>query len=335
MNSIGRIFRISVFGESHGHKVGVVVDAPIAGMKLTESDFESDLSRRRAGGKGTTPRVEEDKPFLASGTFNDRATGAPITILFDNNNIKSGDYTNLVKHPRPGHSDFVATHKYSGFNDYRGGGHFSARVTLGIVAAGVIAKKLLGSNGISISSKVVAIGGESDKSKFEDIVTAALKAHDSVGGVIQCEVEGLPIGLGEPFFDSVESLISHAIFAIPAVRGIEFGEGFAASSTRGSHHNDPILSTDGATQTNNAGGINGGISNGNKIVFKVAFKPTSSINHPQMTLNTTTNSVEELIIKGRHDACVALRAPVMVEAMAAITLADLLLISQSTFKGAL
>ena len=333
MNSIGRIFRVSIFGESHGHKVGAVIDAPLAGVELADADFENDLSRRRAGGKGTTPRVEEDKPFLASGTFNGKATGAPITVLFDNNNTKSGDYSNLVTHPRPGHSDFVATHKYLGCNDYRGGGHFSARVTLGIVAAGVIAKKLLSNHGISICSSVVAIGGESDKSKFEDVVLAALKAHDSVGGVVDCRVSGLPIGLGEPFFDSVESLISHAIFSIPAVRGIEFGEGFAAAATRGSHHNDSIISAAGVTETNNAGGVNGGITNGNDLLFKVAFKPTSSINHPQMTLNTTTNSVEELVVRGRHDACVALRAPVIVEAMAAITVADLFLISRSNLSA--
>ncbi len=329
MNTIGRIFRVTIFGESHGERVGAVIDAPIAGLELTEADFDTDLSRRRAGQKGSTPRVEADTPFLASGTFNSKATGAPITVLFENNNTKSGDYSHLTIHPRPGHSDFVAQHKYNGCNDYRGGGHFSARVTLGVVAAGVIAKKYLAEHGITISSELHSVGGVEEKEQFEDIITTAQKAHDSVGAVVRCSATGLPIGLGEPFFDSVESLISHAVFSIPAVRGIEFGEGFAASTKRGSQHNDMIESLDGTTATNNAGGVNGGITNGNELVFKVAFKPTSSINHPQMTLNTSTGEIEELVVKGRHDACVGVRAPVIVEAMTAITIADLHMVSKS------
>lgn len=326
MNSIGRVFRVSVFGESHGEKVGVTIDAPIAGLEICVDDFNADLSRRKSGAKGTTPRKESDVPFLASGIFNGRATGAPITILFDNENTLSGDYRNLVTHPRPGHSDFVASQKYGGFNDYRGGGHFSARVTLGIVAAGVVAKKLLLQRGITIGSSILEIGGESDHSKFEELIVKTLKAQDSIGGVVECRVDGMIVGLGEPFFDSVESSISHAIFSIPAVRGIEFGDGFAASRKCGSEHNDMIVDMSGKTATNHSGGVNGGITNGNQILFRTAFKPTSSISRKQQTLNTESGTVEELIVKGRHDACVALRAPVIVEAMCAIVIADLLLL---------
>lgn len=326
MNSIGRIFRVSVFGESHGDKVGVTIDAPIAGLEVEIDDFNVDLSRRKSGAKGTTPRKESDIPTLASGVFNGRATGAPITILFDNENTLSGDYKNLVAQPRPGHSDFVALKKYEGHNDYRGGGHFSARVTLGIVAAGVVAKKILLKKGITIAANVAEIGGESDRSKFDELIHQTMKAQDSIGGVVECRVDGVQIGLGEPFFDSVESLISHAIFSIPAVRGIEFGEGFASASRLGSEHNDVIVDMSGKTATNHSGGVNGGITNGNQIFFKTAFKPTSSISKKQQTLNIESGMIEELIIKGRHDACVALRAPVIVEAMCAIVMADLLFI---------
>ncbi|MEG1634255.1 MAG: chorismate synthase [Rikenellaceae bacterium] len=328
MNSIGRVFRVSVFGESHGEKVGVTIDAPIAGLDIDTSDFNADLARRKSGAKGTTPRKESDIPFIASGVFSGHATGAPITILFDNENTLSGDYRNLVTHPRPGHSDFVASQKYKGYNDYRGGGHFSARVTLGIVAAGVVAKKILSKHGIKVSASIAEIAGESDSSKFETIIASAIKKQDSVGGVVECVVDGVKVGLGEPFFDSVESLISHAIFSIPAVRGIEFGDGFASSRSTGSSHNDMIMDMSGKTSTNHSGGVNGGITNGNQIVFRTAFKPTSSISSKQQTLNIESGIVEELIVKGRHDACVALRAPVIVEAMASIIIADLILLQK-------
>src|SRR6186713_1738955 len=229
MNSFGRIFRVNVFGESHGASVGVNIDGIPAGIPLTQEDFMPDLDRRKAGAKGTTPRKEDDLPHIKSGVFNDHTTGAPITILFENNNTRSTDYEKLREFPRPGHADFVATEKFGGFEDYRGGGHFSGRLTLNLVAAGVIAKKILGT-GISVNARLLEVGGLPDA---EEGLEAAIKAKDSVGGIVECVVEGLPIGLGEPFFDSIESTIAHAVFAIPAIKGIEFGSGFAAAKMKG------------------------------------------------------------------------------------------------------
>lgn len=321
MNSFGRIFRVQIFGESHGPSVGVVIDGCPAGLPLSPEDFTPDMERRKAGAKGTTPRKEDDIPIFKSGLFNGYATGAPITILFDNNNTRSGDYEKQRDIPRPGHADFVAHHKYGGFEDYRGGGHFSARLTTGIVAAGVIAKKILA--GITIEARLTEVAGEPDPEKG---LQKAIDAKDTVGGVIECRATGLPIGLGEPFWDSAESLLAHAAFAIPAVRGIEFGTGFAAARMFGSEHNDAILSADGHTRTNHAGGIVGGITNGNELVYRIAIKPTSSTPKEQQTLNWETNQVESFSVKGRHDLCVALRAPVILEAMTAIVLADLLML---------
>jgi len=323
MNTFGRIFRVSIFGESHGAQVGVVVDGCPAGIKLSNADFEADIARRKSGAKGTTPRTEADEPNIVSGVFNGCTTGTPITILFLNSNTHSSDYSNLVAQPRPGHADFTGRTKYNGFNDYRGGGHFSARITVGIVAAGVIAKKILA--GISIKSTIREVGGQTD---IESAVAKAMEQHDSVGGIVDCRVTGLPVGLGEPFWDSVESLISHAVFAIPAVKGIEFGCGFEAAQMLGSEHNDAIIDAKGTTATNNAGGINGGITNGNELYFSIAVKPTSSISKSQQTFNFETGKIEELLVKGRHDACVALRVPPILEAMTAIVLADLMLVKQ-------
>ncbi len=318
MNTFGTIFRVSIFGESHGAQVGVVIDGCPAGIALTDSDFTADLQRRKSGGKGTTTRIEADEPEIVSGVFNGHTTGTPITILFKNSNTHSSDYSNLVAQPRPGHADFTGRCKYNGFNDYRGGGHFSARNTVAIVAAGVVAKKVL--DGVSIKSTIVEVGGQAD---IEATVAKAMAQNDSVGGLVDCRVTGLPVGWGEPFWDSVESLISHAVFAIPAVKGIEFGSGFAAAQMFGSQHNDAIIDERGTTATNNAGGINGGITNGNELYFRLAVKPTASIAREQMTYNFETHKVEPLIVKGRHDACIALRVPPIVEAMTAIVLADL------------
>ncbi len=324
MNTFGRLFRIHVFGESHGSLVGVCLDGVPAGLHLLEKDFEADLSRRKPGKVGTTPRQESDKPSLASGVFNGRTTGAPITILFGNENTISSDYANLVSSPRPGHSDFVAREKFKGFNDYRGGGHFSGRLTLALVAAGVVAKKIL--NDVIISADLISAGGSIN---IDEAVNCAVKSGDSIGGIVECRVENLPVGLGEPFFDSVESVISHLAFATPAIKGIEFGSGFAAATMRGSQHNDPIIDATGKTKTNNSGGLNGGITNGNELVFRVAVKPASSISHKQETFNCQTQKVEALEIKGRHDACIARRVPVVLEAITAISLADLLLIDRA------
>jgi len=484
MNSFGRIFRISIFGESHGESVGIVVDGCSAGMPLTVEDFLPDLERRKGGTqKGTTPRQEEDLPIFKSGLFNNKTTGAPITILFENKNIRSGDYEKQRDVPRPGHADFVAHKKFAGFEDYRGSGHFSGRLTVALVAAGVIAKKMLGyaktspqtplqrrgasedselpgyitntpdqwksvtefakenrkqpteseeklweqlrnrkihgckfrrqhpiegyiadfvclekkvvvevdggyhdaeqqtkidefrtltlqkngyrlirfSNeevlnkidwvldevkkiliaesispsplerepegevGIAITSSILEIGGEKDLDKG---LQRAIDAKDSIGGLIECRVTGLPIGLGEPFFDSAESLLSHIVFAIPAVRGIEFGTGFAAAKMFGSEHNDAIEDMEGKTRTNHAGGIVGGLTNGNELVFRIAIKPTSSTPKEQVTLNWETGKVEAASVKGRHDLCIALRVPVILEAVTAIVLADLMMLEQ-------
>ena len=255
--------------------------------------------------------------------FNGKTTGAPLTILFENNNTRSGDYTKQRDVPRPGHADFVAHKKFAGNEDYRGGGHFSGRLTVAIVAAGVIAKKLL--NEIKVIATITEIGGEKD---IEAGLQKAIDAKDSVGGIVECKVSGLPIGLGEPFFDSVESLMSHAVFAIPAIRGIEFGTGFLAAKMFGVEHNDTIVDATGKTKTNHAGGVVGGITNGNDLVFRIAIKPTSSTPKEQETFNWETNKIESFSIKGRHDLCIALRVPVVLEAVTAIVLADLLLLEQ-------
>ncbi len=323
MNSFGRIFRIHIFGESHGPAVGVTIDGCPAGIPLSTEDFEKDIERRKAGAAGTTPRKEDDAPEILSGVFNNMTTGAPITIIFRNNNTRSSDYEALRDTPRPGHADFVLHKKFDGFNDYRGGGHSSGRLTVCLVAAGVVAKKVL--NGITINTTLIEAGGNSD---IDAAIQKAVEEQDSIGGIVSCTVKGLPIGLGEPFFDSAESLISHIIFSIPAIKGIEFGSGFSATKMKGSEHNDAIIDANGTTDTNHAGGINGGITNGNELRFHIAVKPTSSTPKEQQTWNNKTQQVEAFTVKGRHDLCIALRVPVVAEAAAAIALADLLLLNK-------
>jgi chorismate synthase len=324
LNSFGKLFRVSIFGESHGESVGIVVDGCPAGLALTVDDLLPDLERRKGGKqKGTTPRQEADYPFFKSGLFNDKTTGFPIAIFFENNNTRSEDYNKQRSIPRPGHADWVAHQKFGGNEDYRGGGHFSARLTTGLVAAGAIAKKLMA--GVIINAEVIEIGGEKD---LEKGLQNAIDAKDSVGGLLECRVTGLPVGLGEPYFDSVESLLAQMMFTIPAVRGVEFGTGFAAAKMFGSEHNDAIETMAGKTVTNHAGGVVGGITNGNELVFRIAIKPTSSTPKEQTSLNWDTEQMEKFSIKGRHDLCVALRAPVIVEAATAIVLADLMLQEQ-------
>jgi chorismate synthase len=325
MNSFGKLFRISIFGESHGESVGIVVDGCPAGVPLKHSDFNADFSRRKSGAKGTTPRREADIPRIMSGVFNAYTTGAPVMIMFENSNTRSRDYSKLKEIPRPGHADFTAQHKFGGYQDYRGGGHFSGRLTLGLVAAGVIAKKII--NPIKVTGTLLEVGGSAD---IESAVDRAMEQKDSIGGIVQCTINQVPLSLGEPFFDSVEAVMSHVIFSIPAIKGIEFGSGFQAAKMTGSEHNDNILNKDGTTETNYAGGINGGITSGNEIVFRVAVKPTSSTHQTQRTINLTTGKLEDLSIEGRHDTCIALRVPVVVEAAAAIVMADFLLQSQQT-----
>ena len=321
MNSFGRLFRIQVFGESHGSGVGLNIDGVPPGIPISEEDFFTDLRRRQPGAKGTTPRLEKDLPEIRNGVFNGFTTGAPISIWFKNENTRSKDYDFVKNTPRPGHSDWVADQKFRGFNDFRGGGHFSGRLTLNLVTAGVIAKKII--DGIKIKAELIEAGGSKD---IESAIDKALEEGDSIGGIIECKAENVPVGLGEPFFDAIESYISHLVFAIPATKGVEFGSGFDAAKMSGSEHNDPLIDESGRTKSNNAGGINGGISNGNPIIFRVAIKPTSSIAKSQLTFNKEKGEVDELTVKGRHDACIALRAIVVVESICAIALADLHLI---------
>lgn len=319
MNTFGRFFRVSISGESHGESVGVLIDGCPPGISLSESEFDRDLERRRSGAAGTTPRREPDVPSIKSGVMNGKTTGAPILIFFENRQADSNVYEQIRYTPRPGHADFTAWKKYRGYNDYRGGGHFSGRLTVGLVAAGVIAKKLTGS--IAYEAKLIEAGASREIGRA---VEAAMRDKDSIGGIVECRIRDVPAGLGEPFFDSVESLIGHVVFSIPAVKGIEFGAGFAGSKMRGSEHNDEILDRSGKTKTNNAGGINGGITNGNDIIFRVAVKPTSSIGVPQSTIDLRNGETVQLMVTGRHDACIALRMPVIIEAAAAIVFADLM-----------
>ncbi len=322
MNSFGRLFRISIWGESHGPAVGIVIDGCPAGVPLREEDFLADLSRRRPGEVGTTRRHEADVPQLLSGLFNGHTTGAPICLSFANEDVQSAPYETIRHTPRPGHADFTARQKFGGFHDYRGGGHFSGRLTAGLVAAGVIAKKLLPD--VQIEADVISIGG---KGEGEAELRAALADRDSIGGIVECRAMNVPLGLGEPFFDSVEALIAHLAFSIPGVRGIEFGSGFACADMRGSECNDNLQDVNGRTATNHAGGVNGGITNGNDLVFRVAVKPPSSIALPQQTIDLKTGETRSIVLEGRHDACIALRVPPILEAICAVALADLTMIA--------
>ena len=329
MNTFGRKFRVSIFGESHGELIGVVLDGVPAGLELSEQDFEADILRRKSGAKGTTPRIEADQPMIVSGLFEGHTTGAPLTIVFKNTNTHSSDYSLFAAMPRPGHADLTAALKWDDCQDPRGGGHFSGRLTLPVVAAGVVAKKMLADATIldetpcnEVNANMIELGGLSDPQAWPGAIDAAVKEGDSLGAIVECTVPNIDPGYGEPFWDSVESQIAHAIFAIPGVRAIEFGDGFAAAAMKGSEHNDPI-GADCRPSKNGAGGVNGGITNGAPIVFRVAFKPTASIRKAQQTYNFAKDEMDTLEVPGRHDVCFALRAPVVVEAMTAIVLADL------------
>ena len=338
MNTFGRKYRVSIFGESHGELIGVTLDGVPAGLELSELDFEADILRRKSGAKGTTPRIEADQPMIVSGVFEGHTTGAPLTIVFKNTNTHSSDYSLFAAMPRPGHADLTAAMKWDDCQDPRGGGHFSGRLTLPIVAAGVVAKKMLSDMTMldetpcnAVQARIVELGGIAlgDASASLDMPDAwkeaidnAIKEGDSLGAVVECTVPDIDPGYGEPFWDSVESCLAHAIFAIPGVRGLEFGDGFAAAAMKGSEHNDPI-GEDGRPVKNGSGGVNGGITNGAPITFRVAFKPTASIRKAQQTYNFATGQMDTLEVPGRHDVCFALRAPVVVEAMTAIVLADL------------
>ncbi|HKM11921.1 MAG TPA: chorismate synthase [Bacteroidales bacterium] len=334
MNSFGENFRITIFGASHAPVIGITIEGVPAGLQLDPADFTEDILRRKSGRKGTTPRIEKDIPIIESGVRKrDDGTmvtsGEPMTITFENKNIRPQDYASLKNIPRPGHADFTAYMKYSSHKGdfentgFTGGGIFSGRMTLPLVGAGVVAKKII--SPIEIRATLIEVGGIpiGNEEAVEALLEKTIEEGDSLGGIIECICTNIPAGLGEPFFNSVESLISHAIFSIPGIRGIEFGDGFSASRMKGSEHNDPFIDRYGHTAKNGAGGINGGISNGNPLVFRVAVKPTSSISKTQTTFDFAENVMTEISVSGRHDVCFALRVPPVVEAMTACVLADL------------
>lgn len=322
MNVLGRNFKVSLWGESHGPAIGCVVDGVPSGIILKESDFDADIARRKSGAPGTTARNENDKPKILSGVLDGYTTGAPISIMFENADVQSDSYKAYKDTPRPGHADFTAGLRYEMYNDFRGGGHLSGRLTLPMVAAGVIAKKVLEAFKCSVKAEIVELGGLKDKKKWDAALKQTQAEGDSLGAVVQCEAT-LPAGLGEPIWDSVESLIAHAVFAIPGVRGVEFGDGFRAAAMKGSEHNDPF-GPNGLPAKNGSGGVNGGLTNGAPLLFRVAFKPTSSISKPQNTFNFTEEKMTRLVCGGRHDCCFALRTPPVVEAVTAMVIADLL-----------
>lgn len=322
-NGFGSKFHIEIWGASHAPEIGVRIDGVPAGISLAESDFEPDLSRRRASAKGTTARHEKDIPSIVAGVEGGVTTGAPLEIVFQNGDTRSSDYSQFENHNRPSHIDFTARAKYGADVDLRGSGQFSGRMTALLVAAGVVAKKIVGS--VEYDTSIIEIGGSRNESEFAEIIASAMADGDSVGGVVECQAKGVKVGLGEPFFDSVESVIAHLLFSVPAVKGVEFGSGFEGVKLRGSERNDCFIDSEGHTATNNEGGVNGGITNGNDLVVRVAIKPTPSISRQQMTYNKALGEVAPLSIKGRHDACIALRAAVVVESVVAIALAELTL----------
>ncbi|MHA1948845.1 MAG: chorismate synthase [Candidatus Thorarchaeota archaeon] len=349
--SFGNDFKIQVYGESHGEKVGVIVEGFPPGISIDKSQVQLELDKRRPGsGDLVSSRSEKDQVSIQSGMFNGKSTGAPIDMSIPNIDVDSSSYEAIRHTPRPGHADYTARIKYGGTNDYRGGGFFSGRMTAAFVMAGSLAKQALEKHGIQFLAHVVQIGRIQAKevispqeikenvysnpircadneslSKMETEIAEAKEEGDSVGGVVECRILGIPVGLGEPLFDSVESVISHAMFSIPGVKGIEFGSGFSGSSKRGSENNDSPVIVNGEIHwlKNDAGGILGGITNGAPVVFRVAFKPTSSIAKEQRTVDLLKMKNTSIKIKGRHDPCIVPRAVTVVEGMAATVIADL------------
>ena len=320
-NSFGDILRVTIFGASHAAEVGVVIEGLPRGLRLAADIFAADLERRRPRLKGETQRAEADVPHIEGTDSESMTTGEAVRISFRNGNTRSGDYAQFEHHPRPSHADLVQRRKYGEGYDISGGGMASGRMTVALVAAGVVAKQIL--RGVEFETRLTEVGGCADEAMFEAIIAEAAGQHDSVGGVVECRVSGVPYSLGEPFFDSAESVIAHMLFSVPGVKGVEFGDGFEGAKRRGSERNDMIINAEGATLTNNEGGVNGGITNGNDIVVRVAVKPTPSISLEQRTYDFERGEVAPLVVGGRHDACIARRAQVVVEAMVALSLAEL------------
>lgn len=326
MNSYGTLFRVTLYGESHQDAIGVVVDGMIPGTVIDEARIKADLERRKPGAIGTTPRKEDDDFIITSGVFNHKATGSPIHLMIQNKNTQSKDYEHLKQQPRPGHADFVSQVKYKGFQDYRGGGRFSGRLTAALVAAGSLAKMMLP---YQFSSEMISVGELTDLSHLDDYLLEIAKNGDSVGGIVKVMVKDVPIGLGEPFFQKLDAEIAKMVMSIPAVKGVSFGAGFEAAHEPGSYWNDQLLNERGITKSNHSGGVSGGISNGNDLIIKVLVKPTSSIQKAQKTYDFEKKEVSELTIGGRHDVAIIRRIGVVLENAIAIVLADLTLMNKS------
>jgi|YNPMSStandDraft_1061717.scaffolds.fasta_scaffold00009_2 chorismate synthase len=335
MNSFGKLFKISIFGESHGKYIGIVIDGIPAGIKLKIDDFIEEIERRKPFYDGSTERKEEDIPEIISGininnenysTENFITNGFPLTIIFKNKNFNKKNYEIFKEIPRPSHVDFALLKKYGNFSQIEGSGHLSGRLTLCLVAAGVVAKKII--TPISINCFVSEIYGEKNKNNYLKLIKKIKNEGDSVGGILECHINNVDAGIGEPFFYSIESALSSIIFSIPTIKGIEFGAGFNFSKLKGSEANDPIIDKNGKTKSNNNGGITGGISNGNEIFFKVVSKPIPSIKKEQYTFNIKKNKMDRLKIEGSHDSCIILRLPPIIEAASAIALADLILLNK-------
>ena len=328
-NSFGNRFRFTIFGQSHAPAIGVTIEGLPAGFAPDMDALQAFLDRRAPGqGKYTTTRKEADRPEFVAGLVDGHTCGAPVTAIIRNTNARSGDYANLFRVPRPGHADFAAAVKYGPNRDVAGGGQFSGRLTAPLCIAGGLALQLLEEEGISVSARIVSIGGQTEPAAIQQALEDAKQAGDSLGGVIECQCQGVPAGLGEPMFGGVENRISQAVFAIPAVKGIEFGAGFAVAAMRGSENNDPFYFDElGVVRTrgNNHGGILGGITSGMPIVFRAAFKPTPSIAMEQDSVDLTAHENVKLSVQGRHDPCIVLRAVPCVEAAAAAALYDILL----------
>ena len=350
-NTFGNSVAVTLFGESHGEYIGAVIDGLAPGLEVSEEYISHMLTLRRPDGKISTPRKEKDEFKIVSGVVNNITTGTPITILIPNENVKSGDYSQMETLARPSHADYSAECKYHGYQDTRGGGHFSGRITAALVAAGAICKYALEKKGIYIGTHVKKCAGISDREfcdliwdikslgekkfavldssvedKMRKAILDAADDGDSVGGILESAIIGMPEGVGEPWFDSLEGMLSHMMFSIPAVKGIEFGAGFALADMRGSEANDPmrIAGDKVYTVSNNNGGINGGITNGMPIIFRTVVKPTPTIFKPQDTIDFKTMTEVELIAKGRHDPAIVHRARVVQDAAAAIVMCDAL-----------
>jgi len=346
-NTLGKAFSVTSFGESHGQLVGVVVDGCPPGLALDEEDIQLELNKRKADKPGSTSRQEPDRAEILSGVYQGRTTGAPITMVIYNQDFDSSKYGERMVIPRPGHADYASFIKYKGFSDHRGGGRFSGRITAGFVMSGAVAKKLLALSDIEVLAHTIEIGGiKTKQASLEEIrssskntlccadsgaslnmleaINQAKAEGDSLGGIVEAIALGVPAGLGEPVFDNIDGDLAKAIFAIPAVKAVEFGAGFGAARMKGSQNNDPIIvSEKGITcATNNAGGVTGGMSNGMPIVMRIAIKPTPSVSIEQDSVNVKTLQPEKLAVTGRHDTCIVPRAVVVIEAMVAITLAD-------------